>query len=67
MDIRQTLERLCSVGAPSGFERSAALVAKELLEPLMDEVWIDRLGNVIGLAAVRTVQCEEVTAGCPFR
>ena len=49
MDIRQTLERLCSVGAPSGFERSAALVAKELLEPLMDEVWIDRLGNVIGL------------------
>lgn len=40
MDIRQTLERLCSVGAPSGFERSAALVAKELLEPLMDEVWI---------------------------
>ena len=49
MDIRQTLQRLCSVGAPSGFERPAALVAKELLEPLMDEVWIDRLGNVIGL------------------
>ena len=40
---------MCSVGRRLRFERSAALVAKELLEPLMDEVWIDRLGNVIGL------------------
>lgn len=49
MDIRSTLERLCSVGAPSGFERPAAEVAKELLQPLMDEVTVDRLGNVIGV------------------
>ena len=49
MEIRQALERLCSVGAPSGFERPAALAAKELLSPLMDEVWLDRLGNVIGV------------------
>lgn len=49
MDIRTTLERLCTVGAPSGFERPAALIAKELLKNVMDEVWIDRLGNVIGV------------------
>ena len=48
MDIRQTIERLCGSGAPSGFEGHAAAVARELLEPLMDQVWTDRLGNVIG-------------------
>ena len=49
MDIRQTIERLCGSGAPSGFEGPAAAVARELLEPLMDRVWTDRLGNVIGV------------------
>lgn len=49
MDIRQILERLCAAGAPSGFERPAALAARELLEPLMDEVWTDRLGNLVGV------------------
>lgn len=49
MEIKQILERLCGLGAPSGFERPAALAAKELLEPLMDEVWTDRLGNLIGV------------------
>lgn len=48
METEQILERLCAVGAPSGFERPAALAAQELLEPLMDEVWIDRLGNLVG-------------------
>ena len=48
MDIRQTIERLCGSGAPSGFEGPAAAVTRELLEPLMDQVWTDRLGNVIG-------------------
>ncbi len=43
------LKRLCSVGAPSGFERPAALIARELLEPLVNEVWLDRLGNLIGV------------------
>ena len=43
------LERLCAVGAPSGFEGPAAAAAIELLRPLMDEVWTDRLGNVIGV------------------
>ena len=49
METEQILERLCAVGAPSGFERAAAAEAKALLEPLMDEVWTDRLGNVAGV------------------
>ena len=49
MEIEQYLERLCNLGAPSGFERPAVLAARELLEPLMDEVWIDRLGNLAGV------------------
>jgi len=49
VDIKQILERLCGLGAPSGFERPAAMAAKELLEPLVDEVWTDRLGNLVGV------------------
>ncbi len=49
METEQILERLCAEGAPSGFEGPAVRAAKELLEPLMDEVWTDRLGNLIGV------------------
>ena len=48
MNVRKTLELLCSVGAPSGFEYPVAETAAQLLRPWMDEVMIDRLGNVIG-------------------
>ena len=43
------MRTLCAAGAPSGFERPAVLAAKELLEPLVDEVRFDRLGNLIGV------------------
>ena len=43
------LERLCSGNGPSGYERPVADEARSLLEPLMDEVWTDRLGNVVGV------------------
>ena len=49
METEQILKRLCMAGAPSGFEGPAVQAAKELLEPLMDEVWTDRLGNLIGV------------------
>ena len=49
MDCFSTLERLCTLAGPSGFEGTVAQTAKELLEPLVDEASIDRLGNVIGL------------------
>ena len=49
MDIATILKQLCSVGAPSGFERPVADAARELLAPLVDEVYTDRLGNLIGV------------------
>ena len=52
--MRQALERLCSCTAPSGFEAPAAAVAAELLRPLVDEVSIDRMGNVLGVRRSKT-------------
>lgn len=49
MDIKNALSELCGQAAPSGFEMPAARVAKRLLEPLVDEVSIDTLGNAIGI------------------
>jgi len=49
MELYETLCRLCGQAGPSGFESPVAQTAKELLEPLMDEVFIDRLGSVIGV------------------
>ena len=49
MEMRQALERLSAVPGPSGFEGHAAALAAELLGPLVDEVSIDRMGNVIGV------------------
>ena len=47
--MEEILRALCGVGAPSGFERPAVLAARELLEPLVDEIWIDRLGSLGGV------------------
>lgn len=49
MDMRHALEKLCACTAPSGFENASATVAQELLRPLVDEVSVDRMGNVIGI------------------
>ena len=49
METEWILERLCKVGAPSGFEGPAVREARKLLEPLMDEIWTDRLGNLVGV------------------
>ena len=49
MEMKTVLETLCGCAAPSGFETPAARAAKDLLEPLVDEVTIDRMGSVIGL------------------
>lgn len=50
MNTFDTLEKLTQAYGPSGYERrSAAQVAAELLAPLVDEVQIDRMGNVIGV------------------
>lgn len=47
--LREMLSALCPLPGPSGFERPVALKAAELLRPLVDEVKIDRMGNVIGV------------------
>lgn len=52
--MRQALERLCTCTAPSGFESPAADAAAELLRPLVDEVSIDRMGNVLGVRRSKT-------------
>lgn len=49
MELYNMLECLCNLAGPSGFEGTVARSAKELLEPLMDEVSVDRLGSVIGV------------------
>lgn len=49
------LERLCNTPGVSGFEGAVQdLVARELA-PFVDEVWRDRMGNVIALKRARRV------------
>nr|WP_317325017.1 M42 family peptidase [uncultured Flavonifractor sp.] len=47
--MKHVLETLCGCTAPSGFEAPAAQAARVLLEPLVDETTIDRMGNLIGV------------------
>ena len=49
VETYEMLEQLCSCCGPSGYEHPVAALAKELLKPLVDQVWTDRLGNVVGL------------------
>jgi len=49
MDVFEVLKELCKLPGPAGFEEQAAAHVKTVLEPYMDETWIDVLGNVIGV------------------
>lgn len=49
MGLYEILEILCGLGGPSGFETSVASRAVELMRPVVSEVSVDRLGNVIGV------------------
>ena len=49
MNYECILERLCGLSGPSGFENHVTQAAKELLEPLVDEISINRLGSVLGV------------------
>ena len=48
MDILETLIKLCDIDGISGYEKNASTIAKSLLEPLVDECYIDKFGSVIG-------------------
>lgn len=47
--LREMLTALSPLPGPSGFEHPVALRAAELLRPFVDEVSIDRMGNLIGV------------------
>ena len=49
MDLKNIIVELCELPGPAGFEERIAACAKIMLEPYMDETWIDVLGNVIGV------------------
>lgn len=49
LDTWNTLRRLVEAQGPSGFERPVTQAARELLEPFVDETWIDRMGNLVGV------------------
>lgn len=49
MDYKNVISMLSAQSGPSGFEQAATHCAEKLLAPLVDEVWIDRMGNLCGL------------------
>lgn len=49
LDIWNALDRLAGEKGPSGFERPVAQTAQELLAPYVDETWLDRMGNLVGV------------------
>jgi len=49
IEIREMLMELCALPGPSGFEEPVTGRIVEMLKPLVDEVWIDTLGNAVGV------------------
>ena len=49
MNLKDIISELCKLPGPAGFEEQVAARVKTMLEPYVDEVWIDVLGNVIGV------------------
>ena len=49
MEIRQVLSSLCAAVGPSGFEEKVARLAVDWMSPLVDEAYVDRFGNAIGV------------------
>lgn len=45
----ETIQKLSGAYGPAGFELEAAKTALELLRPLVEEAYLDRFGNVIGI------------------
>ena len=49
MNYETVLGELCALAGPSGFESPVSQAAAKLLEGVMDEVRIDKMGSVIGV------------------
>ena len=46
--LEETMRRLCALDGPTGREAQVTAAAQELLRPLVDETWIDPMGNLVG-------------------
>jgi putative aminopeptidase FrvX len=49
LDIRKCLENFSCLCAPSGFEKELSEYAVQLMKPFMDESYVDRFGNAVGI------------------
>ena len=49
MELREIIKEFSALSAPSGSETPAAERIRELLTPLVDEVSVDAMGNLIGV------------------
>jgi putative aminopeptidase FrvX len=49
LDNMQLLEQLCAIHAVSGREDAMTAFVRDLIRPLVDEVSVDNLGNVVGI------------------
>jgi putative aminopeptidase FrvX len=47
-DIKHSLQKLVNARGPCGQEDEVREVTRELLQPLVDEVWTDAAGNLLG-------------------
>lgn len=47
--MKTLLQTVCQVNAPTGFEEPAVTLAQTLLTPLVDEVYTDAIGSVVGV------------------
>ncbi len=49
MNLYETINLLSSSCGPTGFENAAAEIAVEVMKPLVDESYLDKMGNAIGV------------------
>ena len=47
--LEETMRRLCALDGPTGREQPVTAAAQDLLRPLVDETWIDPMGNLVGV------------------
>ena len=60
MNYERTLEQLCSLSGPSGFEQPVARAAAELLRPWVEEVTIHPMGSVIGVLPCKKPEAKKL-------
>lgn len=49
MNLYETINSLSSACGPTGFEAAAAQAAVKTMEPLMEQTYLDKMGNAVGI------------------